>query len=660
MPAPFDEVRLSESIEWGVNGGPVFKTTLLEATSGKEFRNRNWEQSLANFTFNHLPKTQAEMDELVAFFRSRNGGERGFRFRDWMDYKHDMDALSPATKISMYPATGDGSNDTFQLAKRYSDADTDETYTYIRPIAKPVEGTITVYVNDVLQTETTHYSIDYTTGVVTFVTPPPNTQAVEWAGEFDLPVRFVNDTMPIKIEMHEQYSWASIAVEEVRDPSVYIPQPTVTKWFHDVRLDPMIAFGAVGGPEFKNNVFKTAGSVSSRIMQWDEAKGNYDVSQPLKDTADFNALLTFFRCRFGRAFGFRFRDWQDYDITSEHNVNISGFTRSTSFTNSGAPAGQWYIVNPAGYTWEDEGYVPGVDITIDGALAGTYRIVGVDPSLNAILVEATLANTSYVATGSGVGATVDEVPDGATNRFQLVKAYLSGLQAHLRPIRKPIPSGEEIMDSKYGPTTAYSAIDFTISIGGVQVNALFDDGDAFVNNWFFRYNGTYVPDPDTPATTLSYPEGGRVWFGLTPCTGSSATADTLTITNISQANPAVVTVAESLTAGNASTGFVEGLEDGETIYIIDGGGMVELDGRRFEVEKLTSTTFRLLGEDSTGHTAYSTGGSATKTPQQGEAIVVSGEFDVPVRFNDDAMKFTLENYGFHTWPNVAMLEILIP
>lgn len=69
-----------------------------------------------------------------------------------------------------------------------------------------------------------------------------------------------------------------------------------------------------------------------------------------------------------------------------------------------------------------------------------------------------------------------------------------------------------------------------------------------------------------------------------------------TITGITQANPAVVTSAS------------HGLSDGDNVRIPDGGGMTELDGRDFKVANSTASTFELSGEDSTGHTAYSSGG----------------------------------------------------
>ena len=62
--------------------------------------------------------------------------------------------------------TGNGSDTAFQMPE--------DTY----PILEET-STYTVQVNSVLQTETTHYSLDRNAGIITFVTAPPNGELVE-------------------------------------------------------------------------------------------------------------------------------------------------------------------------------------------------------------------------------------------------------------------------------------------------------------------------------------------------------------------------------------------------------------------------------------------------------------------------------------------------
>lgn len=93
------------------------------------------------------------------------------------------------------------------------------------------------------------------------------------------------------------------------------------------------------------------------------------------------------------------------------------------------------------------------------------------------------------------------------------------------------------------------------------------------------------------------------------------------ITAITQANPAVVTI----------TGHP--LLDGATVKARDIKGMTELNKRSFTVANKTANTFELAGEDSTGHTAYISGGTIRKeettisglTHLEGETVTILGD-----------------------------------
>lgn len=78
------------------------------------------------------------------------------------------------------------------------------------------------------------------------------------------------------------------------------------------------------------------------------------------------------------------------------------------------------------------------------------------------------------------------------------------------------------------------------------------------------------------------------------------TEATKAISGITKANPAVVTTA------------THGYSNGDHIWINDVGGMTELNGRRFTIANVTSTTFELSGVDSSNYTTYTSGGTAAK------------------------------------------------
>ncbi len=80
--------------------------------------------------------------------------------------------------------------------------------------------------------------------------------------------------------------------------------------------------------------------------------------------------------------------------------------------------------------------------------------------------------------------------------------------------------------------------------------------------------------------------------------GGLLTKATKTITAITQANPAVVT----------SNGH--GFSNGDRVFIKSVAGMTELNNREFTVASTATNTFALSGINSTGFTAYSSGGTA--------------------------------------------------
>lgn len=81
------------------------------------------------------------------------------------------------------------------------------------------------------------------------------------------------------------------------------------------------------------------------------------------------------------------------------------------------------------------------------------------------------------------------------------------------------------------------------------------------------------------------------------------------VTGATQANPVVLTVA------------AHGFSNGDEIYVSDLGGMTEVNNRWFTVANVTTNTLELSGEDGTGHTAYTSGGFASK-------IVYAEDWDI--------------------------------
>lgn len=188
----FFEERFPSCIKFGVTGGPRFSTSKATSQNGFTSKQRNWLYPLQSYQAADGIKNEADFEAVRAFFYNVYGGFDGFRFKDWSDYK---------------VADGQGviithDDDSKQLARAY----TYGARTFIRPISKPVPGTVTI---------TGGGTLDYTTGLIDGGTP------TSWVGEFDVPVEFAEDLMDVEVVNRSGtkglfLSWASLQLQEIR------------------------------------------------------------------------------------------------------------------------------------------------------------------------------------------------------------------------------------------------------------------------------------------------------------------------------------------------------------------------------------------------------------------------------------------------------------
>ncbi len=205
----FHEVRLPEDISYGASGGPQFMTTVIEMASGHEQRNQEWAQARNIYDVGLGLRSENDLGELIGFFRARAGRAYGFRYKDWLDFK----SCAPMEAIAATDQTigaGDGVTASFQLTKTYDSGGV----LHIRDIRKPVIGTVLIAVDGAVQAA--GWQVDVTNGVVIFEVAPVNGAVITAGYEFDVPVRFSDDFLPITLESYQAGQIPSIALIEVR------------------------------------------------------------------------------------------------------------------------------------------------------------------------------------------------------------------------------------------------------------------------------------------------------------------------------------------------------------------------------------------------------------------------------------------------------------
>jgi len=202
--------RFPATPKFGLISEPDYSVTTITTSGGWETRNRNWLLPLLKVTVTVGPGPRAddEIQQLLEFWHAVGGSAIGFRYKDWIDYKSCRVSQTPASTDQPLVLLGTSPHYTYQITKRYAAG----SQTQDRPIKKPVSGTILIADGGTLKTETTDYTIDYTTGIVTMLYTPAG--AMTWGGQFDVPVRF-DSTFPAQQVEHGMQS-VSFTLTEIR------------------------------------------------------------------------------------------------------------------------------------------------------------------------------------------------------------------------------------------------------------------------------------------------------------------------------------------------------------------------------------------------------------------------------------------------------------
>lgn len=205
----FHEIQFPTTISYGSSGGPKRLTQIVSLRSGFEERNQVWAHSRRTYDAGLGIRSINDIHDVLVFWEARSGALHGFRWKDWVDYKScaPKNQVDPEDQIL---GEGDAAETEFQLVKRYESASVE----YARPIRKPVAGTVRVALDGVEQMS--GWSVDTTTGIITFTSAPGDGVVVTAGFEFDVPVRFQEDDISVSVEGFEAGAAQSIKVIEIR------------------------------------------------------------------------------------------------------------------------------------------------------------------------------------------------------------------------------------------------------------------------------------------------------------------------------------------------------------------------------------------------------------------------------------------------------------
>ncbi len=119
---------------------PAFSTAIVTTAGGAEQRNSEWADARLSFDAGPGLRSEADLHELIAFFRARRGAAVGFRLEDPFDHSSNGMTGEPGAADQVL-GTGDGVRTEFPLVKTYDGQ--------VRRITRPVAGTVRVSVDGV-------------------------------------------------------------------------------------------------------------------------------------------------------------------------------------------------------------------------------------------------------------------------------------------------------------------------------------------------------------------------------------------------------------------------------------------------------------------------------------------------------------------------------
>jgi len=207
----FHDVRFPTAISFASSTGLERRTEIVRLVNGHEERNTPWEQARRRYDAGLGVRSRDDLDLVLAFFEARRGPLYGFRWLDWLDHQ----SAAPSAGIAPTDQAigiGDGALREFQLAKRYGPP----PLGLVRPITRPVDGSVVVALDGVEQTAGSDFTVDPASGLVSFAAPPAPGAEITAGFAFDVPVRFDSDILEVTISAFEAGEVPSIPIVELR------------------------------------------------------------------------------------------------------------------------------------------------------------------------------------------------------------------------------------------------------------------------------------------------------------------------------------------------------------------------------------------------------------------------------------------------------------
>lgn len=218
------EVLFPQFEGWQHEGGPGYQTDVITMDSRQDRRVQRSQNPERSYLVRFDANSPEQVRQVLDFYVARGGLANSFNYFDPRD--HHSAATAGQIKFAddvVLPSdqnigVGDGTTTTFQLVKRYQDGGG----SHVRSIRKPISGTIRVAVDGVEKTIGVDFTVNVTTGVVTFMSAPSAAAVITAGFKFYVPVFFgeaVDQALRARLSSPDMASTVTVPLMEALYPA---------------------------------------------------------------------------------------------------------------------------------------------------------------------------------------------------------------------------------------------------------------------------------------------------------------------------------------------------------------------------------------------------------------------------------------------------------
>jgi hypothetical protein len=229
------DIVFPEELSYGLVGGSVFNTNLLESNSGVRHTTKLWSQSKSSWSVIVERYSLSDFQSLKSFFEVCSGAYSNFLFKDWMDFKFEMDDTDGkdiGTNIHRLTWHEGGAwVNTVQTSPNVPDIQLYKTFSYTardasavqayRKVTKIKEGTYSLWAYSApdwveITEDASTFSLDVDTGIISFndLYDPGVGAILGIKAEFYKSVKFLEDVQNANYARYNKIDWNGVSIVE--------------------------------------------------------------------------------------------------------------------------------------------------------------------------------------------------------------------------------------------------------------------------------------------------------------------------------------------------------------------------------------------------------------------------------------------------------------